>query len=81
MSFFRALRAFFLFALAFVRRCFACLSRCFAFSLVFFPVFAVHQVLRSAGPWSLGTSTEASICHAWAQAIDSSQHCLYIEQQ
>jgi len=40
------------------------------------------QVLRSAGPWSLGVnSTEQSIQSAWAQAIIEAKHFVYIEQQ
>ena len=39
------------------------------------------QVLRSAGPWSLGVTPEKSIYHAWCQAIEEAEHCIYIEQQ
>ncbi len=41
------------------------------------------QILRSAGPWSLGTpdKTEHSIMNAYAKLIESSEHFVYIENQ
>lgn len=39
------------------------------------------QVLRSAGSWSVGVSTERSIERAWATAIAEAEHLIYIEQQ
>jgi hypothetical protein len=39
------------------------------------------QVLRSAGPWALGVSTEQSIYQAWCDAIGAAEHCIYVEQQ
>ena len=39
------------------------------------------QVLRSAGPWSLGVTPEKSIYQAWCSAIEEAEHCIYIEQQ
>lgn len=39
------------------------------------------QILRSVGPWSLGVSTENSIQLAWIDAINHSEHFIYIEQQ
>ena len=41
------------------------------------------QILRSAGPWSLGTpdKTEHSIMTAYAKMIEQSEHFVYIENQ
>jgi phospholipase D1/2 len=41
------------------------------------------QILRSAGPWSLGTpdKTEHSIMNAYAKLIEESEHFVYIENQ
>lgn len=39
------------------------------------------QILRSAGEWSLGTSTENSIYHSYLHAILNAEHFLYIENQ
>ena len=41
------------------------------------------QMLRSAGPWSLGTpdKTEHSIMNAYAKMIEESEHFVYIENQ
>lgn len=41
------------------------------------------QILRSAGPWSLGTpdKTEHSIMNAYAKLIETSEHFVYIENQ
>ena len=41
------------------------------------------QMLRSAGPWSLGTpnKTEHSIMNAYADMIKQSEHFIYIENQ
>ena len=41
------------------------------------------QILRSAGPWSLGTPdrTEHSIMNAYAKLIEESEHFVYIENQ
>jgi len=39
------------------------------------------QVLRSVGQWSLGCSTETSIQGGWIDAINKSEHFIYIEQQ
>jgi phospholipase D1/2 len=41
------------------------------------------QILRSAGPWSLGTpdKTEHSIMNAYAKLIEESEHFIYIENQ
>lgn len=39
------------------------------------------QILRSVGEWSVGTSTENSVYHAYIHAILSSEHSLYIENQ
>ncbi|KIW43383.1 uncharacterized protein PV06_04492 [Exophiala oligosperma] len=41
------------------------------------------QILRSAGPWSLGTpdKTEHSIMNAYTKLIEESEHFVYIENQ
>lgn len=39
------------------------------------------QVLRSAGKWSNGTSTEMSVQNAYITTIRESQHFIYIENQ
>ena len=41
------------------------------------------QILRSAGPWSLGTpdKTEHSIMNAYIKLIEESEHFVYIENQ
>lgn len=39
------------------------------------------QVLRSAGPWSLGIPTENSIQQCWRDTILSAKHLIYIENQ
>eukprot|EP00602_Paraphysomonas_sp_CaronLab_P007254 CAMPEP_0185035158 /NCGR_PEP_ID=MMETSP1103-20130426/25973_1 /TAXON_ID=36769 /ORGANISM="Paraphysomonas bandaiensis, Strain Caron Lab Isolate" /LENGTH=1446 /DNA_ID=CAMNT_0027572105 /DNA_START=681 /DNA_END=5021 /DNA_ORIENTATION=+ len=39
------------------------------------------QVLRSAGLWSVGATTERSIQNAWVEAITSAKHLIYIENQ
>lgn len=41
------------------------------------------QILRSAGPWSLGTpdKTEHSIMNAYVKLIEESEHFVYIENQ
>lgn len=39
------------------------------------------QLLRSACPWSIGASLEASCCTAYQNLIENSQHYIYIENQ
>lgn len=41
------------------------------------------QILRSAGPWSIGTLTkvEHSILNAYVECIETSEHFVYIENQ
>lgn len=39
------------------------------------------QAVRSAGPWSLGLTSEASIHLAYLQLIDKADHFIYIENQ
>lgn len=41
------------------------------------------QILRSAGPWSIGTPTkvEHSILNAYIKCIETSEHFVYIENQ
>lgn len=39
------------------------------------------QVLRSGGPWSVGTSVECSIYNAYIDAIMNAKRFIYIENQ
>ncbi len=52
----------------------------YSFKLIFFEKFFNIQCVRSAGPWSIGSSTiESSIQNAYIQMIDAAQHYIYIE--
>lgn len=39
------------------------------------------QVLRSVGPWSIGTKTETSIMACYLETIRNAEHFIYIENQ